>query len=102
MTLHILNHHNRIVDDQSHRKHDRQEGQKIQRESHQVHQDRRADERYWHRDQRDNRCAYRAHKQKHHDPYDRDGLQEGLGYLRQRISHEPRGVISQIHFYVRR
>ena len=63
--LHVLHHHDRIVDDDADREHEAEERQRVEREAHPQHHGERADQRHGHGDERDDRGAPRL--QEHHD-----------------------------------
>ncbi len=67
-----------------------------------VHHERRADERDRHRDERHERGADRAHEEEHHEADDEDRLGQRLGDLLERVLHEHRRVVREVHLDVRR
>ena len=68
--LHVLHHHNRIVDHETDREDDGEQREQVDRESRHEHQEDRADERDRNRDDRNDQGAHRSEEQKDHDDHD--------------------------------
>ncbi len=71
----VLDHHDRVVDDEAGRDRQRHQREVVDREAGEVHHAERADERQRHRDARDDRRRHVAqeHEDHHHDQHDRRG-----------------------------
>ena len=70
VALDVFDHNDRVIDHQSDRQHDREQGEEIEGEAEQLHQKQRADQRNRDRDYRHNHRSERAEEQKdyhHHD-----------------------------------
>ncbi len=73
VALHVLHHHDRIVDDDADGEHQAEQRQRVQREAEREHHGERADQRHRHRDQRNDRRApgLQEHDHDEHDQQDR-------------------------------
>ena len=78
MALDIFHHHDGVIDHQTDREHDREEGEEIEREPEDLHEKDPADERDRDRDYRHERGTQRAEKEKDHDHDDEEGFGQGL------------------------
>jgi hypothetical protein len=91
--LHVLDHDNRIVDDDADGEHQTEERQRVQREAEHEHDRERADERDRHRHKRDDRCAPRL-QEHHHDDHDEENrLEQGHDDRPDRLPDEDRRVV---------
>ena len=102
VSLDVLDHDDRVVDDESDRQHDGEDRQQVEAEARRVHHQRRADERDGHRDERHERRAQRSHEEEHDEADDDDRLGQRLRDLLQRVLHEGRRVVREMHLDVRR
>ncbi len=91
-----------VVHHQSHRQHDCEDRQQVEREAEGVHHHRRPDQGHRHRHQRHQRGAQRPHEQEHDHADDENGLDQRLGDLVQCVGHEDRRVVRQLHVDVGR
>src|SRR5438876_557705 len=95
--LDVFDHDDGIVHHQSHRQHDREDGEEVQAEAEGVHDDRGAYQRHRHCHQRHQCGPDRPHEQEDHEADDQDRLDQGLRDLLQRVGHEHRRVVSHLH-----
>ncbi|MNZ55473.1 hypothetical protein D3C78_734010 [compost metagenome] len=93
MPLDVLDHDDRIVDDDTDRKYQAEQRQGIERETHQVHDRKGADKRHRHGHQGDERGPPAAQEHHHHDHDEKDRFQQGCGYRFERGAHEDCRVI---------
>jgi len=83
--LHVLDHHDRIVDHEADRQHDREQREQVDREAGGEHQEDGADERDRNRDDRDEHGSERAEEQEDHDDDDQQRLGERAEHLVDRV-----------------
>ena len=76
MALHVLDHHDGIVDDEAHREHDGQQREEIDGEAGDEHQEHGADERDRNRDDGNEHRPNRSEEEEDHDDHDQQGLGE--------------------------
>ena len=76
MPLDVLDHDNRVVDDDAGGENDAEERQRVDGEAHQLDERERADERHRNRDRRDERRPPALEKQEHHQDDEHDRLDE--------------------------
>ncbi len=89
----VLDHDDRVVDDQTDRQHQRQEGQQIDREAEGQHHHQGADERHRDCDGRDHHRAQRAKEDEHDDDHDQHGFSQAADHLVDRAVHEIRRIV---------
>ena len=78
VALDVFDDDDRVVHDQSDRKHDREQREQVEREAEDLHQKQRADERNRNRDDRHDDRAERAEEQKDHDHHDEQRVDQRL------------------------
>ena len=98
----VLQHHDRVVDDEPDRQHHRQERQRVDREAEHVHQRERADQRHRYRDQRDDRRAQAPQGDEDHQPDQQDGLADRAEDIGDRAIDENGRVVRDDQLHARR
>ena len=93
MPLDVLHHHDGIVDHNADRQHQAKQRQGIEREAHQVHDRKGADDRHRHGHQGNQRRAPVAQEHHHHDHHQQDRFHQRDGHRLQRSAHKHGGVI---------
>ena len=93
MALDIFHHDNGVIDHQTDREHDREQGKEIEGEPKRLHEKNAADERDRDRDHRHERGTKRAEKEENHDYDDEEGFGQGLDDLMNRIVDVLSGVV---------
>ena len=88
----VLEHDDRIVDDDAHRKRDGEERHVVQREPHDLHERKRRDDRRWDRERRDDDGADVADEEHHHDRREQRAEQQVFFERRDRVVDEARIV----------
>ena len=78
MALDVFHHHDGIIDDETDRKHDREQGEQIHGEPEDLHEKDRADERDRNRDDWDDDGAPRAKEKVNHDHHNEERLQQRM------------------------
>ena len=102
VALDVLDHDDRVVDDQTDRQHDRQQGQQIQREAEDLHQEHAADQRHRDRDHRHQGGAERAQEQEDHHHHDQDGFAERMDHLAHGVADVGGRVVGDHDLHARR
>ena len=74
----VLQHHDRVVDDEPDRQHHRQQRQRVDREAEHVHERERADQRHRDRHERDDRRAQASQEEEDHQHDEQDRLADRL------------------------
>ena len=102
VSLDVFDDDDRVVHDETHGQHDREDREQVQAEAERVHHEARSDERHRHRHERHQRRPHRAHEQEDHDADDQNRFRQRLRDLRERVLHEHGRVIRHLHVNVRR
>ena len=84
----VLDHDDRVVDDDAGREHDAEQRQRVDRKTEQLHEREGADERDRNRDRRNDRAAPVLQEQEHHEHDEADGLGQRLQHLDDRLVHD--------------
>ena len=92
VTLDVLDDHDRIVHDDACGERDAEERQGVDREPEHVDEREGADERHRYRDGRDDRGAPVLQEEEHHEHDERNGLEQRLEHLANRVGDD-RGVV---------
>src|SRR6266849_689605 len=95
----ILNHHDRVVDDESRRNRQRHQRKIIQRIAQKIHHPESADNGERHRHARNNRRAYAAQEQKDHHHHQGNGQHQRELHIRHRRANRVRAVRQYGHPY---
>ena len=93
--LDVLQHHNRVVHYDADGQHHAKQGQRVDRVTEQVETGKRADQRHWHCDSRDQGGAQVLQKQEHHEKHQHHRLGERNQYLADRDFDKAGGVIGR-------
>ena len=93
VTFDVLDDHDRIVDHQTYRQNDREQGEQVQREPQHLDEEDRADERQGDRGNRHENRTKRAEKEKDDDHDGEDRLEQGLRHVANRAVDVPRRVV---------
>ena len=98
MPLHVLDDHDRIVDDDADGEHEAEERESIEREAEAEHHGEGADERYRHGNERDDRRPPRLqeHDDDNHD--EQDGLEKRFDDGMNGFAHVDRRVVDDAVF----
>ncbi len=89
----VLEHHDRVVDHQADRQHQRQQGQVVDGEPEQVNHQERPNDRGRDCQGRDQGGADAAQEQEDHQRHQRAGNKQGFLHLSNRAFHEHRGIV---------
>ncbi len=100
--LDVLYHHDRIVDDDAGGQDDRKQRQRVDREAEEVHERKRADQRYGHRQRRDDGRAPALKEEEHHEHDEGNRLGERLEHFPDRFLHDGGRVEGDRIFQARR
>ncbi len=98
----VLDHHDRIVDDDAGGEHDAEQRQGVDREVEQLDERKRSDQRHRNGDRRDDRAAPVLEEQEHHDDHEADGFAEGFQHLDDRFADDADVVEGQAPLEARR
>jgi hypothetical protein len=91
--LHVLHHHDGVVDDDADGEDEAEERERVEREAERQHDGERADQRHRHGDERNDRRAPRL-QEHHHDDHDQqDGLEQRHDDGADRLADEERRVV---------
>ena len=93
MAIDVLDHDDRIIDDEADAEHEREKGQQVDRIAERKQRDHHADQRQRNGDDRDEGRAKIAEKEENHDDHDRRRLDQGLRDLVDRRADELGRVI---------
>ena len=96
VALDVLDHHDRVVDDDADREHETEQRQRVQREAERVHHGERADERHRHGRERDQRRAPGLQEQQHHEHDEEQRLEQRMHDRVDRLAHEHRRVVDDV------
>ena len=99
VALHVLHHHDGVVDHDADRQHEPEQRQIVQRESEHRHQEERPDQRYRNRDQRNDGGAPSLQEQDDHQHDQQNGLADGLLHRVDRLLDELGRVIDDGVFH---
>ena len=102
VALDILDHHDRVVDDDADRQHKAEEGQHVEREAESIKHGERADQRHRDRDDRDDRHAPGLQEDDDDDDHQHDGLEDRLVDLVDRLGDELGRVVDDVIGQARR
>ena len=102
MTLDVLHHHDRVVDDETDGEHDGEERQQVHGEPGDQHQEHRADERHRNRDDRNEHRSERAEEQEDDNDDDEQRLGQRPEHFVDRILDVLGGVVRNTDLHARR
>ncbi len=93
----VLDDDDGVIDHEADREHQRQQREQVDREPHQQHQERAADEGQGHGQRRHDGGAHGTQRQVDDEQYDKQGFDEGDEHLPDRILDIDTGIVA--HFY---
>ena len=102
MTLDVFDDNDRVVHDQSDRKHNREQRKQIQREAEHLHQKERADQRYRNRDDGNDHGPKRSQEQKDDEHHDQQRVDERFYDFVNRVVDVSSCVISNFGLHTAR
>ena len=102
VALHVLDDDDRIVNDESDGKDDRQKSEEIDRESADLHQEGGSDERDRDGDHGDEHRTRGSQEEEDHDDHDAEGLGKRLEYLADGFPDKVGRVVGNLHRHARR
>ena len=100
--LDVLDHHDRIVDDDARRQHDAEQREGVDRKTEQLDEGEGAHQRHGNRDRRDDRAAPVLQEQEHHQHDQANGLEQRDDDFADRVLDHGRGVERHLVFHAGR
>ena len=97
MALHVLHDDDRVIHHEADRQHDGEEGEEIDGEPEEGHDEGRPDQGNRDGDHRNDHRAERSEEQEDHEDDDGEGLGEGLEDLLDRVADVVGGVVGDLH-----
>ena len=102
MAINVFQHHDGIVHHQANRQHQRQQRERVDAEARQRHHGKGADQRHRNGDERNQRGAQRAQKNKNHQRHQHGGFDNGAEHGLDRLVDEHRVVVGHLDLHAGR